>query len=408
MTGPPGAWTPHPTPIGTGAPGPGPLPPGAQHVSDPYFGTARHAGSAPPPHTGISRRAAAALALTVLLVAAVAVLNLVTVEKVIYRPGPVYDALSQIEGQDVITVDELEVYPTSGTLQYTTVVLQGGPQDPVTAWEWMLAGLDPAADVVDQELVYPEEVTPTQVQEQNAELMAESQQGAAVVALRAIGVEVPEDIKVAQIIVDAPASGYLEIDDEIVAVDGEPMDNPDEVREILQDYEGGDLVPFTLLRGGEELTIEVPTRTEEVPLPEGGTEARTVVGVYLASDFELPYDVSIDAGRVGGPSAGLMFSLAVYDKLTEGELTGGEHFAGTGTIGSDGTVGGISGVALKMVGAREAGADFFLAPAVNCGEVVGRVPDGLTVIRVGTFEEARAAVEQAAEGDVADLPTCEA
>ena len=102
---------------------------------------------------------------------------------------------------------------------------------------------------------------------------------------------------------------------------------------------------------------------------------RTVIGVGLRMDYDLPIDVTLNTGRVGGPSAGLMFSLAIYDVLTPGELTGGKNIAGTGTMQDDGSVGPIGGIRQKLVGAKRAGASYFLAPADNCDEVVGHVPD---------------------------------
>jgi PDZ domain-containing protein len=128
--------------------------------------------------------------------------------------------------------------------------------------------------------------------------------------------------------------------------------------------------------------------------------------VGLRLDYDLPVDVSLRTGNVGGPSAGLMFSLAIYDVLTPGELTGGKEIAGTGTMEDDGTVGPIGGIRQKLVGAQAAGADFFLAPADNCSDVAGHVPDGLRVVRVATFDEGLAAVRGIASGDGASLPTC--
>nr|WP_269813106.1 PDZ domain-containing protein [Ornithinimicrobium sediminis] len=227
--------------------------------------------------------------------------------------------------------------------------------------------------------------------------MQNSQQEAAVVALRAVGESVPEQVKVAQVIVDAPADGVLRVNDEIRQVDGRDVANPDDVRDILQDFEPGTDVPFRLVRDGEEQTIEVPT---------GEDEGRTVIGVYIRSDFDLPYEVTIDAGNVGGPSAGLMFSLALYDTITPGELTGGLDFAGTGTINSLGEVGPIGGIQQKLVGADRAGADYFLAPAANCPEVLGHEPEGLTVARIETFDQALELVEALGEGAEVEVPTC--
>jgi len=102
----------------------------------------------------------------------------------------------------------------------------------------------------------------------------------------------------------------------------------------------------------------------------------------------------------------MMFSLAVYDKLTPGSLTGGAKIAGTGTIDSGGTVGPIGGIQQKLVGAKRGGASWFLAPAGNCNEVVGHVPDGVRVVKVATFTQARAAVEAIAAKHTTALPTC--
>lgn len=359
-----------------------------------------------PAHTGISPRGAIALVVAVLVVVGFALAHLINVPKVAYRPGPMYDTLGEISGRPVVEVEGLETFPTSGSLDFTTIVLHGGPRFPMSAWDWLMAELDPRADVVDESVVFPPDVTAQQVREQNEALMRGSQDAAAVVALRAFGVEVPENILVAQILVDAPAEGVLELNDQIVTVDGTAIASPEQVREKLQDYEPGTEVPFQIVRDGEELAVLVPTEESEVDLPDGSTEPRTVIGVFLASDFDLPYEVTIDAGNVGGPSAGLMFSLAVYDRITPGELTGGLAFAGTGSIDSGGQVMAIGGIRQKMVAAEEAGVDYFLAPRDNCGDVAGNEPDGLEVVAVETFEQARDLVQALGEGEQPELPRC--
>ena len=119
-----------------------------------------------------------------------------------------------------------------------------------------------------------------------------------------------------------------------------------------------------------------------------------------------PVKVTIDAGDVGGPSAGMMFALGVLDRLTPGELTAGQRIAGTGTISSDGRVGPIGGIQQKLAGARAAGIQWFLAPAGNCSEVVGHVPAGLTVVRVEDFDDALADVRAIAAGNGSALQGC--
>lgn len=359
-----------------------------------------------PAHTGISRRAGLTLLTVVVMVAVVAVLNLVHVPKVIYRPGPAYDTLGEIDGKPIIDVEGLPTYPTSGTLDFTTITLSGGPRFPVSAWEWMTASLDPASSIADEEDVFPEDVTASEVREQNLELMTGSQRQAAVVALRAIGEEVPEEVKVAQVLKDAPADGVLKVNDRIVAVGDTRIQTPDDLRAVLQDVQPGRSVEFTVERDGEQRRVKVPTE-EATSTDEDGVEvSRTIIGIYPASDFDLPHRVTINAGNVGGPSAGLMFSLAVYDTITEGELTGGRSFAGTGTINSEGEIGPIGGIEQKMIAAERADADYFLAPSGNCPEVVGHVPDGLKVAKVASFEEARSVVEAVGKDPDARLPRC--
>lgn len=362
------------------------------------------AGGERPPHTGVGWFSWSLIAVVVLAVVLGSVLSRVDVNRVAYHPGPVYDTLGAIDDTSVVQMDDaLPTYPTDGDLFFTTIRISGGPGNDLSVWDWIRAELDPSTTVVPREDVFPEDVTAEQIKEQNTTLMQHSQQDAAVVALRASGIEVPEKVMVAQIIKDAPADGVLEVDDQILAVEGEPMSETEAVRDRLQAVTPGESAQMTLLRGTEELVVDVPTVEDE-------KTGRTIVGVYLAPAYEMPYDVEVSAGNVGGPSAGLMFALAIYDTITPGSLTGGRSFAGTGAITGNGSVRPIGGIAQKMWASEEAGAEVFLAPADNCDEVVQRQPDDLTVVPVATFEEARGYVEQVASADdpaSLDLPTCQ-
>lgn len=358
----------------------------------------------PPPHTGIGRRSGTLMTVVVLLLLVGALLSWVRVDQVVYRPGPVYDTLGAIDDTSVVQMDEdLETYDTSGRLYFTTIRLEGGPGDRLSVWEWLGAELDDSTTVVPREEVFPEGVTAEQVREQNTSLMQHSQEDAAVVALRAAGIEIDERIMVAQVIADAPADGVLHADDEILSVEGEAMDSTEAVRERLQQVEAGRSATIEIRRDGETVELQVPTKRDE----ETG---RTIVGVYLAPLYDMPYDVKVEAGNVGGPSAGLMFALAIYDTITPGALTGGKDFAGTGTISGDGTVGPIGGITQKLYAARDAGAVAFLAPVDNCTEVVAAGVEDLVIVPVENFDEAEQAVEDiAAASDPAalQLPTCQ-
>ena len=136
------------------------------------------------------------------------------------------------------------------------------------------------------------------------------------------------------------------------------------------------------------------------------TRGVATIGVVMSGRYQLPIPVTIHAGAVGGPSAGLMFSLGIYDVLTDGNLTGGASIAGTGTIADYGAVGPIGGIRQKVVGAREAGAAWFLTPADNCADLKGHVPAGLHLVKVATFSDAKQAVESIAAGSTDTLSSC--
>jgi len=131
-----------------------------------------------------------------------------------------------------------------------------------------------------------------------------------------------------------------------------------------------------------------------------------VMGIYVDPHFTLPIDVTVQIDSVGGPSAGLMFSLGIMDSLTEADELNGAEVAGTGTISASGDVGPIGGIRMKMWGAHDAGSAYFLAPVENCEEVVGNIPPGLSVFSVDTLDDAYDAIVAIGEGDTAALPTC--
>ena len=177
-----------------------------------------------------------------------------------------------------------------------------------------------------------------------------------------------------------------------------------------------DLIEVALADGIQIITINRPDARNAINLETAQAMAAALdeldnnpaarIGILTGARYTFPYTVDFQLANVGGPSAGMMLALGIYDKLTPGALTGGAHIAGTGTITADGQVGAIGGIRQKMYGARNAGADWFLAPASNCDEVVGHVPDGLRVFAVSTLDEALTDVKAIAAHDTADLATC--
>ncbi len=155
-------------------------------------------------------------------------------------------------------------------------------------------------------------------------------------------------------------------------------------------------------------THEQYTKQETKQMTGAQTSAAAQAKKFLAAHG---YDVSnmkvdASAGDVGGPSAGLMMTLGIIDLVTPASETGGRTIAGTGTIGTNGRVGAIGGIRFKMIGARRAGATWFLAPASNCDEVVGHVPAGMRVVRVSTLSDAYSALVKIGKGDTSSLPAC--
>ncbi len=360
----------------------------------------------PPPapgtgHGGLSRRAVVLLLSMFASVLLVALVAMLPVPYVVLGKGPALDTLSAPGGKPLIEISGRTTYPTNGRLYLTTVSVLGGPGRSVSAFPLgtvLRAWLDPEQQVVPQEAVFPPGQTAQQADEQTRQEMTDSQTSATAAALGELGV--PVQLSVGSVSSGAPSASTLKAGDVLVRVAGKPVTGYGPLRQALSKVSPGTAVPVVLRRDGKEQIVSVTTTR--------GDDGRTLLGIE--PKFTFPFDVKIQINDIGGPSAGTMFALGIIDKLTPGDLTGGQFVAGTGEISPDGTVGPIGGIAEKMVGAHDTGARWFLAPADNCDEVVGRVPDGLRVVRISTLHDARLAVEAiGARGDAAArLPTCRA
>ena len=330
-----------------------------------------------------------------LALAVAAVLAIVPLPYAVMSPGPVTDTLGSLGDQKIIDVAGEGQHPEKGKLFFTTVRVQGGPGTRVTAYDLLGAALDDSRDVYPQDEIFPPSSTRESVQQENAAEMEGSQQTAAAVAERALGHDVPVSVLVAQVLKGSPSDGLIEADDVLVSVDGTPASSPEAVRTAVRAHKPGDEVSVTVRRAGSEVTV-APRAAD--------TRGVATIGVVMSGRYQLPIPVTIHAGAVGGPSAGLMFSLGIYDVLTDGNLTGGASIAGTGTIADDGAVGPIGGIDKKMIAAQDAGAQLFVAPAENCAEVLSATPAGLTVVPVKTLDDTIAALESWRAGKA--LPGC--
>ncbi|WP_374946499.1 PDZ domain-containing protein [Agreia sp.] len=343
---------------------------------------------------------------TVLVIALVLglVMSFLPTPYVIEQPGPVFDTLGSqtVDGTEtpLISIDGETTYPTAGTLDMLTVSVVGSPQQTPSWAEVVQAYFDRSKAVVPLEAIYPADVTTDQRDEQNAALMVDSQQEAIAAALSSLGYDFETSVSVGTVSKDSPADGELEAGDVITGVNGQAVDSIDELRAAVAENGTDKPAVVDVTRDG------TPVEASITPITSGDA---SVLGIGVQAGFEFPFDVEIQLDDVGGPSVGMMFALGIIDKLSEGELNGGENVAGTGTISADGGVGPIGGIRQKLFGARDAGADWFLAPASNCDEVTGHVPDGIRVFAVSTLDDSLAALAAIASGTGLDaLPTCTA
>jgi PDZ domain-containing protein len=352
---------------------------------------------APPAEPGLGRNTGVLLISGFATVLLAALAALLPVPYAALKPGPAINTLGEQNGKPLIAISGHPTYPTSGTHDLTTVTVAGGPGNKLSVADVIVGVLDPSIAVVPEGDVFPSGQTPQQNQQLNQQEMASSQEQATAAAMSELGISVPTTLTISGTDPQAPAATAFKHGDVLLAIGGTSTPDLGSVRDALQKVPTGRPVSVTVQRDGRPTTLSVQTRSA------GG---RTVLGIFIDPTFHFPFSVKIQIDDVGGPSAGMMFALGIIDVLTPGSMTGGQRIAGTGTIDSDGLVGPIGGIGEKMVGARSAGARWFLAPSDDCAEVAGHAPDGLRVVRVSTLHEARLAVEAIAAGRGGSLPTC--
>ena len=356
--------------------------------------------AATPPSTIRDRRFSVMVVSGVLAVVLAVAAMAIPVPYVIESPGPAINTIGEMGGKPVITITGHESYPaTSGSLDLTTVHLTGGlPGSQIYFFDAMKSWLTPSHTIYPAELIYAPGISQDAVNSENSAAMTGSQENATAAALTALSIPFESHLAVASVPADGAASGILKPDDVLLTIGGKQATDLKVIQTVLAGGNGAP-VEITVRRNGVEKTVSVT--------PKLGSDGKYLLGIALQNTFTFPFDVKISLENIGGPSAGMIFALGIMDNLTPGELTGGKQFAGTGTIDPQGDVGPIGGIAQKMVGARSSGADYFLAPGSNCGDVVGHIPKGLQVIKVDTLQGAYDAVSLIGSGkDGSALPTC--
>ena len=351
----------------------------------------------------MSRRTVSSVLVVVLLVGLVGAAVFLPVPYVTMSPGPTVNVLSKVEGDPVIEVEGADTYPTEGDLRLTTVSVTS-PSVDVSLLEALSAWFDGTRAVYPRDVIYPPEQSVEDVERESSVQMVGSQDTAIAVALHELGYDLPLLTEVLGVTKGSPADGKLEPRDYILEVNGTPIDDVEQVSEAIQETGVGEPTEIVVRRDGERRTVTLTAEAAEDD-PE-----RAVVGVEIGTGYDFPFDVKVNLDdNIGGPSAGLIFSLAVYDTLTPGALTGGTDVAGTGSIDGNGTVGPIGGIQQKIVAAADAGAKVFLVPAGNCAAALGAdVREGeIELVRTRTMHEAVGSLEAYAEDADADLPSCE-
>ncbi len=294
-------------------------------------------------------------------------------------PGPVTDTNTLIEPPPQETV---------GALYLTSIY-----SNPASVAEWLYAQAHPEAGLIPREQARPQHLSRKEYRKLLDTMMDNSKMTARVVAFRAAGFEVGVDGQgalIRDIRADSPAKGILAVNDVVMAAGGRTVSTKDDLIAVIRAHHPGDRLPVEVRRG--DATLSLTTTLTESPEDQG----RALMGVVIATykiKYSFPRELTIRSEDLGGPSAGLMFALALYNTLTPGDLTGGHRIAGTGALATDGKIRGVGGISYKVRAAEKAGAAYFLVPTDNADEA-RRAARTVQVVPVGSFDEALPFIRQ--------------
>jgi Lon-like protease len=290
-------------------------------------------------------------------------------------PGPAREVVPLIDVKGTTTYD-------TGKLVMTTVSFRQ-----VTAVTALGAWIDPNQTIVGQELLYPEGETVAEERQRSLSQMDTSKIDASYVALDHLTgypkEHADDGVLIEYVQPTCPGEGKLFAGDLVESIDGTAITDVPEASAAIDAVDPGEPITFQVSAAGEQHDVTV-TRGD---CP--GADAPRV-GISMVNDF--PFDIEIASGDIGGPSAGTMFALGLYDLMTPGDLAGGRIVAGTGTIDREGAVGPIGGITDKIVAARRVGAQLFLCPRANYAEAKTADAGDMTIVPVSTFDEALTAL----------------
>jgi Lon-like protease len=340
----------------------------------------------------VNRRILTLIVALVPIVAFGVLLAVVTVPFVSLGPGPTFDTLGEVDGKEVVAISGTSTHPTTGHLNMTTV----SQRDDLTLGEALTLWLSGQEQLVPRDLVYPPGKSREDVDKANNADFKQSEDSAEYAALGYL--KYPGAVTVATVSDPGPSAGKLKSGDAIDAVNGTPVANIEQFTGFLKNTKPGQVVTIDYRRKNE------PAGVAQITLGTNKDRDYGFMGVAVLDAPWAPFVVDFNLANVGGPSAGLMFSLAVVDKLTTGDLAGSTFIAGTGTISIDGKVGQIGGITHKMAAAQAAGATVFLVPAKNCYEAASDNPSHLRLVKVDTLSDAVDALHAVTSGG--QPPSC--
>lgn len=325
-------------------------------------------------------------------------------------PGPTFNVIGEEDGRPVIEISGTQTYPVTGTLDMTTVLESGGPRGGLTFVDAIASWMNPQDAVVPRELIFPDDVSGEDVQTRQALLFSTSESNAVAAALGYLDMPIQTQVVVTAVYGGSPADGLLLPRDEIVSVDGVEVSTPQQVADAIRSKPVGTTFELAVRRDGVEVDGVMKDNVDQTVTVASAANpddpAVPYIGIGVGTFYSAAFPIDFTLEDVGGPSAGLMFATGIVDKLTPGDLTGGGHVAGTGTIEPDGTVGPIGGIRQKLAGARNNGAELFVMPKRHCAEAEGHIPDGLTVVPVETLTQGVEAISAWAAGQ--PVPSCPA
>ena len=300
----------------------------------------------------------------------------VTVPYVSLGPGPTFDTLDTFDGKVVVDIKGTDVQKTNGHLNMTTV----SQRDGLTLGQALTLWMSGREQLVPRDLVYPPDKSKDEIDEGNAQEFKRSEDSAEYAALGYL--KYAPAVTVETVSKDGASTGKLKEGDAIDAVNGTPVSNLEQFQALMSKTKPGDEVILDFRRKN------APPGIATVKLGSAPDKKQGVLGIGVVEAPWAPFTIDFNLANIGGPSAGLVFSLAVIDKLTTGDLTGDKFIAGTGTINADGKIGSIGGITHKISAAEEAGASVFLVPADNCDEARSAHDNGMALVKVENLEGA--------------------